>query len=129
MSYYGNYPAHHGYGGYQPNMMQPPQQQQQQYEDEEDHGNNVADESDVIPTHFRQLRACLTCGLVKTTDQFKQNGCENCPKDNDTLSNTTTSFEGLITLMNPQKSWVARYQNLQDKVEGVYAITVHGQQN
>jgi len=126
MSYYQNpYP----YGGY-PQQMMPPPQQAHPYEDEEDQQiQQAADESDVVPNTLRQLRACLGCGLVKTTEQFKANGCENCHghKD-DAFSNTSTSFEGLICMMNPQKSWVARFQGLQDKVEGVYAITVHGGQ-
>ncbi|KAF0978537.1 hypothetical protein FDP41_002357 [Naegleria fowleri] len=126
---YYNAPPYQHYYQQAHSMMPPLGQVQPQYEEEEDQQNvqQYADESDVIPTNMRQLRACLTCGLVKTTDQFKANGCENCSnKDDDPLNNTSTSFEGLICLMNPSKSWVARYQNLQDKVEGVYAITVHG---
>ncbi|KAJ0009933.1 hypothetical protein Pint_33280 [Pistacia integerrima] len=33
-----------------------------------------------IPTSFsHELRACLRCHLVKTYDQSRQSGCENCP--------------------------------------------------
>ncbi|KAK6790815.1 hypothetical protein RDI58_009896 [Solanum bulbocastanum] len=33
-----------------------------------------------IPTSFgHELRACLRCRLVKTYDQFRESGCENCP--------------------------------------------------
>ena len=32
------------------------------------------------PTEFnRNLRCCVTCRLVKTLDQFYEQGCENCP--------------------------------------------------
>lgn len=27
----------------------------------------------------RNLRCCVPCRLVKTWDQFKEQGCENCP--------------------------------------------------
>ncbi|RWR93375.1 transcription elongation factor SPT4 2 [Cinnamomum micranthum f. kanehirae] len=33
-----------------------------------------------IPTSFgHELRACRRCRLVKTYDQFRESGCENCP--------------------------------------------------
>ena len=31
-----------------------------------------------IPNTFRELRACMTCSLVKTFTQFYDTGCENC---------------------------------------------------
>lgn len=31
-----------------------------------------------IPNTFRELRACLTCSLVKKFTQFYDTGCENC---------------------------------------------------
>jgi transcription elongation factor SPT4 len=46
--------------------------------DEED---EELDESFVhaeIPNTFRELRACMTCSLVKTFTQFYDTGCENC---------------------------------------------------
>ena len=36
-------------------------------------------------------------------------------------------FEGVITLSNPSKSWVARWQRLDGYVAGIYAIKVSGQ--
>ena len=36
-------------------------------------------------------------------------------------------FEGLITLANPARSWVAKWQRLDGYVPGVYAIKVSGQ--
>lgn len=46
--------------------------------DEED---EELDESFVhadIPNTFRELRACMTCSLIKTFTQFYDTGCENC---------------------------------------------------
>ncbi|KAL9644987.1 hypothetical protein ABK040_004480 [Willaertia magna] len=132
MSHQQYYQSPYGY----PQQYQPVQQQQQNYQQEEEYDEDEGGEmfqqggysqSDIIPSNLRQLRACITCGLVKTAEQFKTNGCENCPHvKSDPSANTSTSFEGLICSMAPQKSWVARYQGIQDKAEGVYAITVHG---
>lgn len=33
---------------------------------------------DTIPKDLRGLRACLSCSLVKTFDQFEFDGCDNC---------------------------------------------------
>lgn len=36
-------------------------------------------------------------------------------------------FEGLISLANPTRSWVAKWQRLDGYVKGIYAIKVSGQ--
>ena len=86
----------------------------------------------VVPQDLKNLRACLRCYLVKTDAQFAAEGyglpargcccsywklrCENCPflrinEDRDRLwSCTTNSFEGVISMMIPTESWVARWQ-------------------
>uniref|UniRef100_A0A7N0V9Z4 Spt4/RpoE2 zinc finger domain-containing protein n=1 Tax=Kalanchoe fedtschenkoi TaxID=63787 RepID=A0A7N0V9Z4_KALFE len=58
-----------------------------------------------IPTSFgHELRACLRCRLVKTYDQFRENGCENCPffsmeNDNErVVEGTTPNFSGYDSL-------------------------------
>ena len=56
--------------------------------------------SEMVPTNLKQLRACLKCALVKTFDQFYQNGCENCEELNlngkkDAVEDkTSATFEG-----------------------------------
>ena len=32
-----------------------------------------------VPSDLKKLRGCLRCYLVKTEQQFKTDGCENCP--------------------------------------------------
>jgi transcription elongation factor SPT4 len=32
-----------------------------------------------VPSAIRGIRACKRCGLLKTLDQFINEGCENCP--------------------------------------------------
>ena len=45
------------------------------------------------------LRACLTCKLLKTMEQFRQDGCDNCGELSgyDTQSYTTPTFKGSHT--------------------------------
>ncbi|ERN16122.1 hypothetical protein AMTR_s00030p00199250 [Amborella trichopoda] len=69
-----------------------------------------------VPTGFgHELRACLRCRLVKTYDQFRETGCENCPffnmdKDHERVVDCTTpNFNGIISCMDPTKSWAARW--------------------
>ncbi|XP_027338689.1 transcription elongation factor SPT4 homolog 1 isoform X2 [Abrus precatorius] len=56
-----------------------------------------------IPTSFgHELRACLRCRLVKTYDQFRESGCENCPffkmeEDHERVVDCTTpNFNGFV---------------------------------
>lgn len=55
-----------------------------------------------IPNTFRELRACMTCSLIKTFTQFYDTGCENCAflqmADNRTRVAECTSayFEGCV---------------------------------
>nr|CCA19194.1 transcription elongation factor SPT4 putative [Albugo laibachii Nc14] len=71
-----------------------------------------------IPNTFRELRACLTCSLVKTFTQFYDTGCENCAflqmADNRqrVAECTTAHYDGMIALMRPKESWVAKWQRL-----------------
>eukprot|EP01132_Coremiostelium_polycephalum_P009241 gene9241-11322_t len=88
----------------------------------------------IVPSTFKRSRACIECGLVKTVEQFQENGCENCEKnylkgDKDrVLSNTTQNYEGLIALMKPTESWIARRQHLERRVPGCYALSIDGEQ-
>lgn len=73
------------------------------------------------------------CNLIKTPQQFQVNGCENCTflrlnEDPEAIEQcTTTNFDGMIAMMNPEKSWVAKWQRMKKTlVPGCYAIAVHG---
>ena len=66
--------------------------------------------------------------------RFKREGCPNCEEflglagSDEQVDNCTSSvFEGLITLAEPGKSWVAKWQRLDGYVKGVYATKVMGQ--
>lgn len=85
-----------------------------------------------LPDELKGLRACLSCALVKTYTQFSDQGCDNCeylrmkdyPRKVKTC--TTTYFEGLIALVEPQNSWVAKWQRIVQMKPGMYAIEVTG---
>lgn len=79
----------------------------------------------------RNLRCCIPCRLVKTLEQFYQQGCENCTfldleGDRERIEDcTTTEFQGMLGVVDPEGSWATRYTFMQRKrVPGVYALSV-----
>jgi len=45
--------------------------------------------------NLSELRACRICGLVKSLDQFVQDGCDNCEyRDRQAVEYTTNQFKG-----------------------------------
>ncbi len=54
------------------------------------------------PDGVRRLRACKSCKLIKTEEQFASYGCDNCAADAESKaarrewmeSNTTDDYEG-----------------------------------
>ncbi|XP_065912672.1 transcription elongation factor SPT4-A-like [Dysidea avara] len=88
---------------------------------------------DTVPKEARHLRACKLCSLVKTHDQFLAAGCDNCERwlelkgNREAISECTShNFDGLISLMSPVDSWVARWQRIERCVQGCYAVSVSG---
>ncbi|KAI2665073.1 Transcription elongation factor SPT4 [Labeo rohita] len=74
---------------------------------------------DTVPKDLRHLRACLLCSLVKTIDQFEYDGCDNCESYLQMKGNremvyecTSSSFDGVIAMMSPEDSWVAKWQRI-----------------
>ncbi len=94
-------------------------------------------ELDRIPTNARSkaLRACLLCSIVQAPQEFRRTGCPNCEEvmqvryyhhmqqtgwliiiqqlkgSTERITTcTTTYFDGMITVIDPERSWVARWQ-------------------
>jgi len=91
-------------------------------------------ENFVPPGQQRNLRACMVCSIVMTQNRFLKEGCPNCEdflhlegSMEAIIDCTSQVFEGLITLADPSKSWVAKWQRLDGYVRGVYATKVSGQ--
>ncbi|KAH8999565.1 transcription initiation protein spt4 [Lactarius hengduanensis] len=88
-----------------------------------------------IPAQARSknLRACLLCSIIQTPIDFRRNGCPNCEEIMQMKGSpdriqacTTTHFDGSVAVVDPEKSWVARWQRTNKYVRGMYAITVKG---
>ncbi|KAI6046524.1 Spt4/RpoE2 zinc finger-domain-containing protein [Pisolithus marmoratus] len=82
---------------------------------------------------YKSLRACLLCSIVQHPTDFKKNGCPNCEEimqmkgSTDRISVcTTTYFDGIIAVIDPESSWVARWQRTSKYVRGMYAVRVKG---
>jgi len=93
----------------------------------------ISEAAYIAPSQQRYMRACMICSIVRTFSQFKAYGCPNCETiidfagSEDTINECTSSvFEGLITVADTQRSWVARYQRIEGYVPGVYATQVEG---
>ncbi len=76
----------------------------------------------------------MLCALVKTHTQFRKEGCDNCEEvlrlrsSADRVADcTSASFDGFLGLMNPTRSWVARWQRCDRFVKGIYALKVNGE--
>lgn len=87
----------------------------------------------IAPGQQRNMRACMVCSIVRTQNQFLTQGCPNCEEIIELAGNpeqindcTSQVFEGLITVADTSRSWVARYQRLEGYVPGVYATQVEG---
>ncbi|KAL1929442.1 hypothetical protein VTP01DRAFT_1580 [Rhizomucor pusillus] len=90
--------------------------------------------ADILPTEKKQLRACMICSLIQTASQFRTNGCANCESilrlrsfPERVNECTSSKFEGMVAMMQPNESWVARWQRIETYQKGIYAIRVYGQ--
>ncbi|KAL7751651.1 transcription elongation factor spt4 [Sorochytrium milnesiophthora] len=70
---------------------------------------------------------------VQNQSQFKRDGCDNCEEilkmrgsSDRVLECTSQSYDGVIALMNPDRSWCAKWQRIEPYVKGLYAIRVVG---
>lgn len=86
-----------------------------------------------VPSDLRNLRACLVCSLIKSAMMFEKDGCDNCEEYLGLRGNrervydcTSNNFEGMIALMAPEESWVAKWQRISHFVKGMYAVSVTG---
>mmetsp|Transcript_38756 Transcript_38756/g.85155 ORF Transcript_38756/g.85155 Transcript_38756/m.85155 type:complete len:119 (+) Transcript_38756:128-484(+) len=87
----------------------------------------------VVPLGDRKLRACMVTGLVKTEEQWLREGnqninCLDTTDDRELMQEVTTpNFEGMVAMMSPNESWIARWQGIKTYVPGCYALRVRGE--
>lgn len=97
----------------------------------------MAEEEDIVappPTEFnKNLRCCVPCRLVKTLDQFYEQGCENCPflemiGDRERIDDCTTTeftvgvyFDGLNSLFQTGIHLIGR-RHCHPPLQGVAAV-------
>lgn len=84
--------------------------------------------------HRPMSKDCATTiGLTEILQRFLRDGCPNCESflglvnSTDAVQECTSQvFEGLITVADPDNSWVARWQRLGGYIPGVYTVKVVG---
>lgn len=113
--------------------QQPPANHRPNVEKSEMAQNMIQGGAHIPPGQQRNMRACMVCSIVRTQNQFLTQGCPNCEEIIELAGNpeqindcTSQVFEGLITVADTSRSWVARYQRLEGYVPGVYATQVEG---
>ena len=77
-------------------------------------------------------RGCVR-GVLNFHQKFLKVGCPNCESilglanSPDAIADCTSQvFDSLITMGDPQASWVAKWQRISNYVAGVYAVKVVG---
>ncbi|KAF0376085.1 transcription elongation factor SPT4 [Gigaspora margarita] len=96
-------------------------------------GRNI-DECASVPDSLKRARACRVCSLIKTYEQFKREGCDNCESflglcgyPDKIRECTSSDYDGIIALMKPRaNSFISKTKKLTRYVPGTYAVGVSG---
>jgi transcription elongation factor SPT4 len=115
------------------NASPPSTQDTDEIPEDRDPDTMIPGGASIPPNQQRNMRACMICSIVRTQQQFMTQGCPNCEyiielaNNPDQINDCTSQvFEGLISVADTSRSWVARYQRLEGYVPGVYATQVEG---
>lgn len=83
---------------------------------------SLSEISRYVPTENKSLEACVVCKLVLNKTQWERMNvrCPNCRRPVE----TTPDYIGMISIIMPQESWVARWNDIINVQPGVYAINV-----
>lgn len=84
--------------------------------------------SKTVPIEAKHLSACVECKLIMNDAQWRDHDitCPNCKKEN---PECTSRFSGMISLIHPANSWVAKYNQGSKRIPGIYAIHVFSDQD
>ncbi|MGL5899440.1 MAG: hypothetical protein ACRCZW_07205 [Lactobacillaceae bacterium] len=80
--------------------------------------------SDFPSTFSSRLKCCKLCSRISS--HLKSKGCENCTTVSKNSNIASNKFKGMIGLIDPNKSWVAKWQRINGLKRGLYALTVDG---
>ena len=79
------------------------------------------------PRSLKKLRACFSCHLIKTEEQFIEEGCENCGgkwNKTEAIQRITSNFKGMIAITNPKFSWCGKW--LHKPLSGMFVVQTCG---
>lgn len=78
------------------------------------------------PTKPSSMRACIGCGLLCDSQEWSvTDECPNCglkTRGKNLDKNTSASFQGVIALLQPKKSWCSAWQKYKNNVPGMYCL-------
>ena len=82
----------------------------------------LTDVAKYVPQDNRNLNACVLCKIIMTESQWRRqnDNCPNCMK----APTLTPDFVGMISVMMPKESWVAKWNKVMTCIPGVYAINI-----
>ena len=82
----------------------------------------IQDVGKYAPRGNKNLQACSTCKLIMQEAQWRkmEEKCPNCTVR--ILPNS--DFVGMISVMMPRESWVAKWNEIRTCMPGLYAINV-----
>ena len=81
----------------------------------------LADAHNFVPEDMKKMSACAYCKLILDERQWEKRKfkCPNCKNDAD-----LKDFNGMISVMMPPESWVAKWNGLHSKMPGLYAMHI-----
>ena len=85
------------------------------------------------PARARRPHASARAPTPFPPRRFFQDGCENCPflelaeRQDRVASCTTASFDGVVAMMKPEESWIARWEGINRSLPGCYAMKLTGE--
>ena len=81
----------------------------------------LTDAAAFVPEDMKKMSACSYCKLILDERQWEKRKfkCPNCKTDAE-----LKDFNGMISLMMPSESWVAKWNALQSKMPGLYAMHI-----
>ncbi|EAX92203.1 transcription initiation protein, putative [Trichomonas vaginalis G3] len=82
------------------------------------------DRSVTLPKKSRSMAACIGCGLIQDRDVWKhETTCPNCGWTATEIDSwVSNSFNGILALFQPQKSWCSSWLKYNKNVPGIYCI-------